>query len=57
MRSRLDAGLKAKIALEVLRNEVKLPNWRPNGSCTRTQCKLGRKQLLDGVAGIRRRHQ
>jgi hypothetical protein len=32
MRPRLYTGLKAKIALEVLRNVVKLPNWRQMGA-------------------------
>jgi hypothetical protein len=36
-RQRLDAGLKAKVALRHSATRRRLPSWRPNISCTRTR--------------------
>jgi hypothetical protein len=45
-RRRLDAQLKAKVALEALRNEASSPSWRRSISCIPTRSTPGRSSCF-----------
>ena len=51
-RRRLDAGLKAKVALEALRNEATIAELAAKYQLQPNQIYAGKKQLIDGAAGV-----
>jgi transposase len=51
-RRRLDAGLKAKVALEALRNEVTVARLAAKYQLHPNQIYAWKKQLLDGAAEV-----
>ena len=51
-RRRLDAGLKAKVALEALRNEATIAELAAKYQLQPNQIYAWKKQLIDGAAGV-----
>ena len=51
-RRRLDAGLKAKVALEALRNQAKVAKLAVKYQLHPNQIYAWKKQLLDGAAAV-----
>ena len=51
-RRRLDAALKAKVALEALRNEATIADLAAKYQLHPNQIYAWKKQLLDGAAGV-----
>ena len=51
-RRRLDAGLKAKVALEALRNQAKVAELAVKYQLHPNQIYAWKKQLLDGAAAV-----
>ena len=51
-RRRLDAGLKAKVALEALRNEATIAELAAKHQLHPNQIYAWKKQLVDGAAGV-----
>ena len=51
-RRRLDAGLKAKVALEALRNEATIAELAAKYQLQPNQSYTWKKQLIDGAAGV-----